>query len=113
MGIHVPILVRQHDYIQIVPKIRLKCHNVPQLGQNEPDAAKIHLPDMQFSLPMAHRQQDISNNALTHWGRDKMAATLADDTFKCKFVNENILISIKISLKFVPTGPINNMPTLV
>ena len=23
---------------------------------------------------------------LTHWGRDKMAATLADDTFKRKFV---------------------------
>ena len=42
-----------------------------------------------------------------------MAATLADDTFKCKFVNGNILISIKISLKFGPKGPINNMPVLV
>ena len=42
-----------------------------------------------------------------------MAATLADDTFKCKFVNENILISIKISLKFVSKGPIKNMPALV
>ena len=39
---------------------------------------------------------------LTHWGRDKMATTLADDTFKWKFVNENVLILIKISLKFVP-----------
>ena len=42
-----------------------------------------------------------------------MAATLADDTFKYKFVNENISISIKISLKFVPKGPINNIPALV
>ena len=42
-----------------------------------------------------------------------MAATLADDTFKRKFVNENILISIKISLKFVFKGPIKNMPALV
>ena len=42
-----------------------------------------------------------------------MAITLADDTFKCKFVNENILISIKVSPKFVPKGPINNMPALV
>ena len=42
-----------------------------------------------------------------------MVATLADDTFKRKFVNENILISIKISLKFVSKGPINNMPALV
>ena len=50
---------------------------------------------------------------LTHWGREKMAAILADDTFKCKFVNENILISIKILRKFVPKGLINNMPALV
>ena len=42
-----------------------------------------------------------------------MAATLADDTFKRKFVNENILISIKISLKFVSKDPINNIPALV
>ena len=33
--------------------------------------------------------------------------------FKCIFLNENIWISIKISLKFVPKGPINNIPALV
>ena len=38
----------------------------------------------------------------------------ADDTFKrIIFLNENIKISIKISLKFVPKGPINNIPALV
>ena len=36
-----------------------------------------------------------------------------DDTFKCIFLNENVRISIKISLKFVPRGPINNIPALV
>ena len=36
-----------------------------------------------------------------------------DDTFKYIFLNENIWISIKISLKFVPRGPINNIPALV
>ena len=36
-----------------------------------------------------------------------------DDIFKCIFVNENIWISIKTSLKFVPEGPINNIPSLV
>ena len=36
----------------------------------------------------------------------------ADDTFKCIFLNENVRISIKISLKFVPKGPINNIPAL-
>ena len=37
----------------------------------------------------------------------------ADDTFKRIFLNENVLISIKIPLKFVPQGPINNIPALV
>ena len=36
-----------------------------------------------------------------------------DDIFKCIFVTENFWISITISLKFVPKGPINNSPTLV
>ena len=37
----------------------------------------------------------------------------ADDTFKRIFLNENIRISIRISLKFVPNGPINNIPALI
>ena len=37
----------------------------------------------------------------------------ADDIFKRIFLNGNIKISNKISLKFVPTGLINNIPTLV
>ena len=36
-----------------------------------------------------------------------------DDIFKCIFLNENMLTSIKISLKFVPKGQINNIPALV
>ena len=37
----------------------------------------------------------------------------ADDTFKRIFLNENVRISIKISLKFVPKGPTNNIQALV
>ena len=37
----------------------------------------------------------------------------ADDTFKSIFLNENFRISIKISPKVVPEGPINNIPALV
>ena len=37
----------------------------------------------------------------------------ADEVFKCFFLNENVQISLKISLKFVPKGPINNIPALV
>ena len=42
-----------------------------------------------------------------------MAAIFQDDIFKCIFLNENVKISIKISLKFVPKSPINNIPALV
>ena len=38
---------------------------------------------------------------------------LPDDIFKCFFLNENVSIAIKISLKCVPKGPINNIPALV
>ena len=37
----------------------------------------------------------------------------ADEIFECTFVNENVWIPIKISLKFVPKGLINNIPALV
>ena len=37
----------------------------------------------------------------------------ADDIFKCIFLNEHVWIPIKISLKFVPKDPINNIPALV
>ena len=37
----------------------------------------------------------------------------ADDTFKHIFLNENVRISLKISLKFVPKVGINSIPALV
>ena len=42
-----------------------------------------------------------------------MAAILADDNFKCIFLNENDRIPIRISLHFVPKSPINNKPAFV
>ena len=50
---------------------------------------------------------------LTHLSLDKMAADLADDIFRCSFVNEKFCIWIKISVKFVPKSPIDNNPALV
>ena len=35
------------------------------------------------------------------------------DIFKCIFFNENVWISMKISLKFLPKGTINSTPALV
>ena len=45
---------------------------------------------------------------LTHWGRYKM-----DAIFTCIFFNENCCILIKLSLKYVRKGPIDNNPALV
>ena len=42
-----------------------------------------------------------------------MAVILADDIFKCIFLNENDTIPVQISLKFVPVGQIDNNPVLV
>ena len=37
----------------------------------------------------------------------------ADDIFKCVFLNVNVWTPIKISLKFVPKGPIDDIPSSV
>ena len=53
---------------------------------------------------------------LTHWGWGKMAPisqTMLWIAFKRIFMNEDFRISFKISLKFVPKGPINNIQALV
>ena len=44
---------------------------------------------------------------------DKMAAILANDIFKCIYMNEYDRNPIQISLKIVPGGPIDNNPALV
>ena len=43
----------------------------------------------------------------------KNGRSFADDTFKRIFLTENVWILIKIPLKFVPKGLINNNPALV
>ena len=50
---------------------------------------------------------------LTHLPLDKMAAILAGDISKCIFLNEKFRILIKIPLKFVPRGLIDNNQALV
>ena len=45
--------------------------------------------------------------------REQMAATFADNIFKCIFLNENVRVMVKISLKFVPEGSNDNKSALV
>ena len=42
-----------------------------------------------------------------------MGAILTDDNFKYIFLNEKFCILIRISLKFLPKGPIDNKQALV
>ena len=49
---------------------------------------------------------------LTHFPRQN-GCHFADDILRCILVNEKFCIFIKISLKFVPKGPIDNNPALV
>ena len=50
---------------------------------------------------------------LTHWGRDKMDAIFQTPFSNGFFFYKNVWISIKISLKFVSKGLINNIAALV
>ena len=47
---------------------------------------------------------------LTHWGRGKV---VADGIFNSIFLNENVWISLQISLKFVAMVRINNISALL
>ena len=40
-------------------------------------------------------------------------ATIFQTTFQYIFLNENVWLSIKISLKFVLKGPISNIPAMI
>ena len=47
------------------------------------------------------------------WKLGQDGCLFTDDIFKCISLDESTWILIKISLKFVPKGPINNIPALV
>ena len=56
---------------------------------------------------------DVTNS---HWillSSRQNSRHFPDDIFKYIFLNENAWILMKISLEFVPKGPINNIPALV
>ena len=58
-----------------------------------------------------HKNMTTPTSLLTHWGRDKMADI--SHIFKSNFLTEDMWIALDISLKFIPKGPINNIPALV
>ena len=66
------------------------------------------------NVPYERWHVKCNNSKLKHWGRDKIAAisqTPLWNTF-ASIISENVTISIEISLKFLPKGPINNISAL-
>ena len=72
---------------------------------------------MHLLLPMVDRWMTDGSFAILFIGlrlRPRQDGRyFADDVLKCFFLNENVWISLKIPLKLVPKGPINNILALV
>ena len=79
----------------------------------DPSAASIKAAHMLFTgvdTPLMNIPEHQPFNTLRlRWN----GGHFADDILKCIFLNENVWISIEISLKFVPKGAIDNIPALV
>ena len=56
---------------------------------------------------------DMLNQAVNSLRPRQNGRHFADAILKCIFLNGNVWIPIESSLKFVPKGPINNIPALV
>ena len=74
----------------------------------------------QWPLMLSYRPPDWWTHGLLWWSgtaintlRPRQDGRHFPDIFKRIFLNENIWIRIKISLKFVPKDPINSIPALV
>ena len=55
----------------------------------------------------------ICHYCLNTWRLRQNGHHFVDDISKCIYLNENVWISIIMSPKFVPKGPVNNIPALV
>ena len=98
--------------LKFVPKVWID--NIPALVQimawRRPGDKQLSEPMMVSLLMHICVTQPQWVNTL---GPRQNGRHFADDIFKCIFLNENVRILIKISLRFVPKGPINNIPSLV
>ena len=112
-----------------VHSLECPCKHFTKIRQREGHSVTMWMTNMQrkpvwLSTCQSHGHLDHycvelfstadNSHVLTHWGRDKMDA-ISQTTLSNAFLwmNENVRISINISLKFVPKGLINNIPALV
>ena len=65
------------------------------------------------TMTIIHHYTSTGQYLLTHSSPKQNGCNFEEDIFKYIFLNENVWISINISLKFVPKGQINNDPAFV
>ena len=87
---------------------------MPYFVQSLPKQDVIRSPGDVSPLDLLHddRLFESSKSAFNSLRPRRSRRHLADEIFKRIFLKENVRISIKISLKFVPRSPIDNMPAL-
>ena len=103
------LLIQKH--IQVISKkISKGCLNDPLWGESTGDWWCIN---EQLCRKHCHVMTSSVWHHLIHWGRDTMDAISQTIFSNAFFLNENASIAIKISLKFVPKGLINNITALV
>ena len=74
---------------------------------------EIHLISFNKSFRWTIHQQVIPNQGINTLRPRQNGCHFPDNIFNCIFLNENVWISLEISLKFVPRRLINNIPALV
>ena len=109
-----PVLLHiNHNYPCIMPVL---LHINPSYPCIIPLLLPINLSTANVNLKVSsyrHRAKPSIYNSLNTLRPRQNGRRFPDDILKRIFLNENCLILIKISLKFVPPGLINNIPALV
>ena len=83
-------------------------------GRVLPYTVSCHYDTDNFSKTPDKRHSQLSLQCCINTLRERQNCRhFADDIFKCIFLNENVWILFKISLKFVPKLQMNNIPALV
>ena len=106
--------------MRIVYSMHLKVISFPRvisdhgylLSRWPEEQSRIHVdhePLCYLTVTWRNESGSYFNTLRPRWNEQHFA----DDIFKRTFLNENVWISIKISLKFVPKSPFNNIPALV
>ena len=112
-------LVQKHPYlygavmITVAVSSSLSVHQSNYIDIKEMIEMEIYTRSMVSVAMRLHTRYKSSFCAVNTLRPRQIGRHFADDIFKCIFFIENVWIQIRISLKFDPKGPINNIPALV